>query len=349
MKKVLLVSTIYRVGERMYPIIPKLSEEFEVDVLKTAQMGNNMRWYGDKDLRVVFDNKYEEYITNLHYDVPDISKYDLVLMDDDRHRNGMKDIYEFAQLVDVPVLAQQHGNQDMVNIIPNLRIDGRVSWDYTNVFGKRDKELYEQYNPDLSDRILLSGIPTNDKLKEYDRTDKHILVVVNFLGNRPDIGEFSKFDENLFNSLQLVELQKEFNKDVIIKIKSRADHPYPDRDFEYLKSILPNNLDYKVLMDVEDTNKLISDSFIVITSPSTMGFKSIQQGIPTIVLAGNYGQVGTFDTFKGLVGLDTQKIFNEIERQYNSGKDIEFINNTVEGGVDFNSTEVYINQIRNIL
>jgi hypothetical protein len=50
-----------------------------------------------------------------------------------------------------------------------------------------------------------------------------------------------------------------------------------------------------------------------------------------------------------LVGLDTQKIFNEIERQYNSGKDIEFINNTVEGGVDFNSTEVYINQIRNIL
>ena len=270
-------------------------------------------------------------------------------MDDDRHRNGMKDIYEFAQLVDVPVLAQQHGNQDMVNIIPNLRIDGRVSWDYTNVFGKRDKELYEQYNPDLSDRILLSGIPTNDKLKEYDRTDKHILVVVNFLGNRPDIGEFSKFDENLFNSLQLVELQKEFNKDVIIKIKSRADHPYPDRDFEYLKSILPNNLDYKVLMDVEDTNKLISDSFIVITSPSTMGFKSIQQGIPTIVLAGNYGQVGTFDTFKGLVGLDTQKIFNEIERQYNSGKDIEFINNTVEGGVDFNSTEVYINQIRNIL
>ena len=30
MKKVLLIATVYRVGERIYPIIPKLSEEFEV-------------------------------------------------------------------------------------------------------------------------------------------------------------------------------------------------------------------------------------------------------------------------------------------------------------------------------
>ena len=62
MKKILLSATIYRVGERIYPIIPKLSNEFNVDVLKTAQMGNKMDWYGDNDLRVVFDNKYKDYI-----------------------------------------------------------------------------------------------------------------------------------------------------------------------------------------------------------------------------------------------------------------------------------------------
>ena len=43
MKKILLIATVYRVGERIYPIIPKLSEEFEVDVLKTSQMGNKIQ------------------------------------------------------------------------------------------------------------------------------------------------------------------------------------------------------------------------------------------------------------------------------------------------------------------
>ena len=79
MKKILLVETIYRVGERIYPIIPQLSEEFSVDVLKTAQMGNTMEWYGDDDLRIVFDNKYKEYVDNIFYDVPDLSKYDLII------------------------------------------------------------------------------------------------------------------------------------------------------------------------------------------------------------------------------------------------------------------------------
>ena len=57
MKKILLVATIYRVGERIYPIIPKLSEEFNIDVFKTAQMGNDISWYGNNDLRAIFDKK----------------------------------------------------------------------------------------------------------------------------------------------------------------------------------------------------------------------------------------------------------------------------------------------------
>ena len=57
MKKILLIATIYRVGERIYPIIPKLSKEFSVDVLKTAQMGNKIDWYGNNDLRIIFAEK----------------------------------------------------------------------------------------------------------------------------------------------------------------------------------------------------------------------------------------------------------------------------------------------------
>ena len=50
-----------------------------------------------------------------------------------------------------------------------------------------------------------------------------------------------------------------------------------------------------------------------------------------------------------MVDLNTQKIFDEIERQHNKGRDKKFIRNTIEGGIDFTSTEKYINNIRNII
>ena len=55
------------------------------------------------------------------------------------------------------------------------------------------------------------------------------------------------------------------------------------------------------------------------------------------------------NSFRGLVPLDTQTIFNEIERQYNYGKDKDFIRDTIEGGIDFNSTDKLVNVIKNIM
>jgi hypothetical protein len=278
-------------------------------------------------------------------------------MDDERYRNGMKEIYEGALSLGIPVIGHQHGNQEIEKVLPNLRVEGRISWDYITVFGKKEKDLYMNHNEsDFSYRILLGGIPCNDELKNYKRTDKHILVIVNFLGNRH--APFLKFDDKVFNKLGLLELQKEYNKKVVIKIKSRADHPRPMEDFHYLSRILSKKLDYEIIMDVEDDNKLISDSFIVISAPSVFPFKSIQKGIPTIVLGvgkvrtnypKGYGQIGAFYDYKGMVDLDTQKIFDEIQRQRDNGKEVDFIENTIEGGVDFNSTERYIGHVRSLI
>ena len=146
----------------------------------------------------------------------------------------------------------------------------------------------------------------------------------------------------------LLELQKEFNKKVIIKIKSRLDHPNPNEDFEYLNDILSKDLDYEVVMDIEDDNKLICDSFLVISAPSVMSFKPIQKGIPTILLK-DYGQTGGFHDYRGLVDLNTQTIFDEIERQYQNGKEEEFIKYTIEGGIDFTSTQKYIDEVRKLI
>ena len=135
---------------------------------------------------------------------------------------------------------------------------------------------------------------------------------------------------------------------VVIKIKSREDHPEAQEDFDYLNSILPEDLDYEIVMDVEDDNKLISDSFVVISAPSVMAFKPIQKGIPTVLLDG-YGQTAGFHDYNGLIKLDKQKIFDEIERQYHNGREEEFIEYTIEGGIDYTSTKKYIEAINNIL
>lgn len=352
MKRILLISTIYRVGERIYPIIPKLSEEFEVDVLKTAQMGNGLQWYGDDDLRKVFDNLYSEYINNIFYERPPLYHYDLILMDDDRYRNGMKDIYDMAHQLGIPVIGHQHGNQEIKNIKPNLREKGRTSWDYITVFGQKEKDSYLPHID--GDLVLNGGIPCNDKLKEYQKTDKNILVIVNFLGNRG--APFLRFDKGVFDKLCLLDLQKQYNKNVVIKIKSRADNPQgKTEDFEYLNDILHNDLEYDIVMDTDDDNKLIADSSFVISAPSVMALKPIQMGIPTVVLGkhppkagAQFGQLGTFHDWD-IQHLKIESIMKNIEHQFDKGRDVEWIEKTIEGGVEYNSIGKYIEHIRNII
>ena len=38
-----------------------------------------------------------------------------------------------------------------------------------------------------------------------------------------------------------------------------------------------------------------------------------------------------------------------IEHQFDKGRDVEWIEKTIEGGVEYNSTEKYIEHIRNII
>ena len=98
-----------------------------------------------------------------------------------------------------------------------------------------------------------------------------------------------------------------------------------------------------------DNDQIIKNSFLVLSAPSTLSLKSIQLGIPTILVQGSGAEDIHLNNFQGLVPLDTQTIFNEIERQYNYGKDIDFIKDTIEGGIDFNSTDKLVKVIKNIM
>jgi len=351
MKKILFVATVYRVGERIYPTIPELSKYFNLDLLLINEMSKDMNWYGDNDPRKLFHRLYRTYFDNV-YDAGfestnvnpsklisdlDVDEYDLIVVDDDRPRYGIKYIYERANDVGIPMIGCIHGS----GIGFGSDRFGKMC-SHLFVFGEKD--IRENNN---NESVFKVGIPSNDILKQYKQSNNHILVVINYLANRSCPYKV-QVDRDYIEKVGLKELQKEFKKKIIFKLKSRLDHPYPQKDIDYLNNIA-YDLDYEIIMDYEDNNKLITDSFIVISAPSTLAFKSIQLGIPTILIRGSGEEKGHFENYKGLVDLDTQKIFDEIERQYNTDKDRDFILDTIEGGIDFSSTDKYINTIMEIV
>ena len=211
--------------------------------------------------------------------------------------------------------------------------------------GNMDVDVHKE-----GSKLIKIGIPSNDILKTYQKSNDYILCVTNFLANHWERLDSCplQVDENYIRKLGLVELQREFDRKVIFKIKTRHNNPSPQDDINFMRSIIPKDLDYEILMDVEDDNLLMSNAFFVISPASTLTFKSIQQGIPTVLIK-EAGVLGHFWDYRGLVDLDTQQIFDEIERQYSSDKEVDFIENTIEGGIDFTSIEKCISGIKSVL
>jgi hypothetical protein len=75
-----------------------------------------------------------------------------------------------------------------------------------------------------------------------------------------------------------------------------------------------------------------------------MAFKSIQLGIPT-VLIDKSGQVSNFYDYDGL--FDINNDFKSYLKEYTLKKD--FIEKTITGGLTFNSTSLMINEIKKFL
>ena len=65
-KKILFIASVYRVGERVYPIIPELHKFADIDLLQINEMSNDMECYGNIDYREIFHNKYDKYFDNIY-------------------------------------------------------------------------------------------------------------------------------------------------------------------------------------------------------------------------------------------------------------------------------------------
>jgi hypothetical protein len=328
MKRILFVATHYRMSERIYPIIPDLAKTYKLDLVKLYHMNPSQEWYGDDDLRKYLDRDYLHYFDNTYTNIDiDYSKYDLIIADDNRPYNGLPDIYRRRKCL---LLSCSHGVTER-----GWEVSGKDNtFDGCFVFG--NKEVTTDYQ-------IPAGIPANDELKLYKDSDKkHILLIISYLGyegvqptGNPNKPNFKNFDKDVFDSMDLPYLQKKYNKEVVIKLKARPVSNI-HKDTQYLSEVLPVGLQYTVLHDVYDDNKLIGESEIVISCPSTLALKPIQLQIPTVLLA-HTGQHGIFADYPGIVECNTVDIHKVLETTPTA----EYVNNILQGGTTFNSIKYY--------
>jgi len=202
-KNILLITTIYRTGEKIYPIIPKLSKIFNVDVLHMFKMSKNTVIPKNTDYRGLFLSRYKSYIRNEYngpkfvgnkiddqtsslkfindrlVDIIRDNNYSLILFDNNVDGKGqpIKYLYKLFHGHGIPVVGSPHGNRDFPGYEVGRRL--RKCYDYSFVFGeyerhelsmsKKCRKRVRLKKDDVYNRLKPCGIPSNDILKEHIR------------------------------------------------------------------------------------------------------------------------------------------------------------------------------------
>ena len=343
MKKILMVLSQYRVCERILPTIPKLSKQYNLDCYLIYEMSQKHQWPGDDDPRKYFYQTYSKDFNKIFdRENPSFKNYDLILTDDNRvsSKTNLEKIYQQKKGM---MLSCFHGPVEKYNNIKFFQNGYKRIYDKTLVLGRKDC---------LTDYCFPIGIPSNDCLKDMEIESNHILVIVNFVGNVKSVIGFKPFpitfDDRLVGELDFERLQEKLDVPIIIKLKSRAGegNKQVTRNKSYIESIMPN-VNYSVVTDA-DNDELICNSKLVISCPGTFALKSIQLGIPTILIEGS-NEDGHFPLFKGFVPPSKSSIKQKIDEMMESSKDDNFISEVIEGGEDFSSTEKMIEVIEGCL
>ncbi len=353
MKTILFVTTIYRIGERIYPIIPELSKHFNIIMFCTHEMAKDSEYAGDINLKDHMKDMYRPFLTQIIENegmksygdmfsdqyhskmiarLSQIKNVDAVLLDDCRIKPGMDKIYRLFD--NIPVFANHHGNSDHTYNHDAIN----QTCDYLFVFGKSEVKNHQ---------FIPAGIPANDGLKFYPTSNKHILCIVNFLDNRPSPHSIN-FGPKFVDKSGILKILDDTNLPIVIKLKSRLTNKYRinDLDKKFIKVSFPEKYReiIEIVIDHENDNMLISDSKYVIGSPSTLALKGIQKGIPTVLIKDS-GEVGLFKNYPGLVELDETIVADTLTNLEFNFNNYEFISNTIEGGLLYNSTDIYIKSL----
>ena len=211
--KILYILSQYRVCERILPTIPELKKEYRLDCLLVYQMKLDHKWPGNEDLRTSFFKEYSSYFSTITEDINllDYSSYDLIISDDNRDtsKTNLKYIYQKKNCI---MVGCYHGAGEKWNNFEFIE----------SVYGKVLDKCFVMGKSDVTSNISIPiGVPSNDILQNYQSVDKkHILVIINFLGNRSC--PFSvKVNDKFIEEVDFSYIQNKFDNLVIIfKLKS---------------------------------------------------------------------------------------------------------------------------------
>jgi hypothetical protein len=371
MANILFITTIYRTGEKVYPILPRLSKSHNIDVLNLVQMSQNTVHIDDPrqpfydmcnrlNIKMIdgppmakdkseSNDIYKIFMQELD-DILKRNYYHVAIFDNNITQKGvgLSHLYLWCNKQRIPVIGSPHGNREF----RGYRVLDRVGrmYDYSFVLGKKEKDnliKHGKKKKHYGDRLLPAGIPSNDILKKYKRGNKYILVIPNYTIKPPKYGKtggFHPFTKESFDKMELAKLSEEYDCPIVIKEKVRLY--YQENSLEESLEEYKSIIDFVSLCD--DDNKLIADAKIVISAPSTLAFKPIQMGIPTILLK-RHGMGGNFLDYPHVIHEDCNVLRRAILEQIDIGRNKGFIKNTLKGGWKFKSAKRYVNYINRVL
>jgi hypothetical protein len=337
-------------------VIASLLPLYEIDILTIGEMSDKSPWVGNLDLRQTFydfaRSRCRRMVSGMsredtliyHDDGKrllakiDLTDYDLIILDDNLCKKswGFQGIFRYVKTnSNIPIIGFPHGNRELSEKF--IRGNVGSAYDKCFVFGKQELLYYGKHTS--KSNLIPGGIPSNDILGKLELDPKYILMIVGFVKGIKTQKGYSAFTEQTFLKSGVLSLQEQYNCPIIIKEKSTFV-----KGSKSLSS-LERYDGVSVVMDVANDNDLIRKAKIVIAAPSTLCFKPIQLGIPTALLKG-YGMLGNFHNFIGTVNCKKTEVLQTIQLQMEAGKQIDWIQQTIEGGLNFKSTEICVSAIK---
>ncbi len=366
-RKLVFVATIHRNAERMFPAILRMADTHDIVVVCAGQVSANTDYEANRFTKIL--NKHTHLISEVYNSPPITSlgglahskfrnqcidifkkkiehkKTDIVVLDDSRDKVGLTELYRLCKKHGVPVVANSHGNEDKKRWNAVLTTGHNRFFDKLFVFGPKERDnLKEETKKDF---FLLGGIPDNDCVKDLVRSNEYILVVVNFIMPAHKRDKWYLYDEKTLERMRLKELQEKIKKPVLFKLKHRFGHDLTP-EITRLEKAIPEGLAYNIISEVENDFKLIEPAACVLSYGSTMCFKSIQAGIPTVIFE-KLGDIGNFDDYYAKVKMgDDYFDFILNERKYEDQR-VDFLERTVTGGVMNNASNLYASILYDVI
>lgn len=359
-KNILFISTIHRMSERILPALFDYHQRHgDIFILNLGQSSKNTKY--SSNLRYL--KKLDEFDQNKIYhgngisnkrDVRDqkfckesislistlCQKHNVrnIVLDDSRINKFNLFLGDFCKNNGIMLFANAHGNTDQIYLDETYALS-KPFYNKLFVFGNREVIDFKKFS---NDSFLPGGIPENDTIQKYSKSEQQITIIVNRVNVEGQPNE-RLFDSTTINEMNLGKLQETYNLPVVFKLKNRMSEDL-NMDVALLKKSIPSNINFKIVTDVDDEIEFLSKSKIILTYGSTMVFKSLQLMIPTIVFK-ELGQVGLFSSYKGTVSLG-ENYFSIIEK-LNEDYLKFFLQSVLEGSTTFNATCLYSDLLKN--